>query len=82
MLPGAALAHPHVWMTGGADFGVDADDRLNRVRIPRIYDALASLHLLGTKGPYADGGRVLSDEDKTRIPADQADWAEEFDGDS
>ena len=81
-LPGMSISHPHVWVSGGADFGVDADGRLDRLHIAWIYDEFASIYLLSYLGADADGDQVLSDEDKKKILADQTQWPDEFAGDS
>ena len=80
--PVAALAHPHVWVSGGADFGLDAEGRLARLHVTWVYDEFASLYLLNAVGADADGDQVLTAEDKARILADQTAWEEDFEGDS
>lgn len=82
LLSGVAGAHPHVWVTGGADFGVDAEGRLARLHITWIYDEFASLYLLNYVGADADGDRVLTEEEKAKVLADQTNWPAEFEGDS
>lgn len=81
-LPALAAAHPHVWVTGGADFGLDAEGRLARLHVTWIYDEFASLYLLNAMEADADGDRVLTGEEKARIIADQTSWEEDFKGDS
>ena len=81
-LSGAAGAHPHVWVTGGADFGLDAEGRLARLHITWIYDEFASLYLLNYLGADADGDQVLTAEDRAKILADQTNWPPHFEGDS
>lgn len=81
-LPGAAGAHPHVWVSGGADFGLDDEGRLSRVHITWTYDEFASLYMLTHLGVDADGDQVLTEEDKARIIADQTEWPAGFEGDS
>ncbi len=81
-LPGAVGSHPHVWVTGGAHFGVDDQGQLERVYINWTYDEFASLYLLNYLGADADGDQILTDEDKAKIIADQTAWPDEFAGDS
>lgn len=81
-LPGAALAHPHIWVSGGADFGLDDEGRLARLHVTWVYDEFASLYMLNALGADADGDRVLTDEDKAKILDDQTNWHEDFEGDS
>ena len=74
--------HPHVWVDGGADFGVDADGRLVSLHITWIYDEFASLYMVNYLGVDQDGDGVLSEADKSVILADQTNWPDEFAGDS
>jgi len=78
----AAFAHPHVWITGGADFGLDEEGRLARLHVTWIYDEFASLYLLNYLGVDPDGDQVFSEQDKATVLADQTNWPDEFEGDS
>lgn len=82
LAPGLAGTHPHVWVTGGAHFGVDAEGRIERIYINWTYDEFASLYLLNYLSADADGDQVLSEEDKAKILADQTQWPDDFAGDS
>lgn len=81
-LPGSVISHPHVWVTGGAHFGVDDKGRLERLYINWTYDEFASLYLLNYLQADQDGDQVLNEQDKARILADQTTWPDEFPGDS
>ena len=81
-LPGVAGTHPHVFVTGGAHFEVDAEGRLTRLHVSWIYDSFASLYLLNYLGVDQDGDQVLTEEEKAKILADQTNWPDEFQGDS
>ncbi|MEM1300110.1 MAG: DUF1007 family protein [Pseudomonadota bacterium] len=79
---GAAFAHPHVFVSGGADFGIDEQGRLERLHISWIYDEYASLYLLSYVSADLDGDQKLTEEEKERILSDQTNWPDEFAGDS
>lgn len=79
---GWAVAHPHVFVSGGADFGIDEQGRLERLHISWIYDEYASLYLLSYVNADMDGDQKLTDDEKERILADQTNWPDEFAGDS
>lgn len=77
-----ATSHPHVWVTGGAHFGVDAQGRLDRLYINWTYDEFASLYLVNYLQADPDGDQILTEEDKAKIIADQTQWPDDFAGDS
>lgn len=77
-----AHSHPHVWVTGGADFGMDDEGRLARLHITWIYDEFASLYMLNYLNVDGDRDQVFSDEDKAIVLADQTTWPDQFQGDS
>jgi len=81
-LAAPAGAHPHVWITGGLHFGLDAEGRLDRVHVTWIFDPFASLFLVGALGLDADGDQRLTAEEEARLVADQTSWPEEYDGDT
>ena len=62
--PASVGSHPHVWVTGGAHFGMDAEGRLERLYINWTYDTYASLYLLSYVKADEDGDQVLNEEDK------------------
>lgn len=74
--------HPHVFVGGGAHFGMNADGKLERLHISWIYDTFASLYLLSYLQADQDGDGILTDDEKERILADQTQWPDEFAGDS
>lgn len=76
------VSHPHVWVTGGADFGLDDQGRLARLHITWIYDEFASLYLISYLDLDRDRDQTFSDEDKERVLADQTNWPDTFKGDS
>ena len=75
-------AHPHVFVAGGAHFGLDDQGRLERLHISWIYDIYASLYMLSFLEIDQDGDQMLSEEDKAKILEDQTKWPDEFAGDS
>ena len=79
---GVAGSHPHVFVGGGAHFGMNENGELERLHISWIYDTYASLYLLSYLDVDKDGDRVLTDEDKKLILADQTNWPATFAGDS
>lgn len=81
-LPGALAAHPHVWVGGGASFGVNDKGQLDRLHVTWIYDTFASIYLLSYLGADQDGDQKLNAEDKKKILADQTNWPDGFAGDS
>ena len=81
-LPGAAAAHPHVWIQAEADFVLDTEGRLERLRITWVYDAFASLYMVGALGIDADADQKMTPEDAEAVIADQLTWPPEFAGDS
>ncbi|MEM7743706.1 MAG: DUF1007 family protein [Pseudomonadota bacterium] len=75
-------SHPHVWVTGGADFGLDEQGRLARLHVTWIYDEFASLYMVNYLNVDQDKDQVFTDEDKAIVLADQTTWPEDFEGDS
>jgi len=82
LLPAPASAHPHVWISGGAHFGLDAEGRLARLHVVWIYDSFASLYIVNALELDKDGDQSLNAAEKARLLADQTTWPEEFAGDS
>ncbi|MFK7942685.1 MAG: DUF1007 family protein, partial [Paracoccaceae bacterium] len=74
--------HPHVFVTGGAHFGVNADGELDRLHISWIYDVYASLYLLSYVNADKDGDGKFTADEKERVLADQTAWPDDFAGDS
>ena len=79
-LASPAIAHPHVWITGGAHFGLDGEGRLERLHITWIFDPFASLFLMGALDLDSDGDQSLSAEEEARLVADRTSWPEAYDG--
>lgn len=82
VVPSLAPAHPHVWVSGGAQFGVDDQGRLERLHVTWIYDQFASIYLLSYLKVDQDNDGKLTDDDKKKILADQTNWPKQFQGDS
>lgn len=82
LLAPSAHPHPHVFVGGGAHFGMDAEGKVERLYISWIYDTFASLYLLSFLQADADGDQKLTEEEKERILADQTMWPDTFAGDS
>lgn len=80
LAPGAARAHPHIYIDSGMDFLFDAEGRLAELRVTWIYDALTSLFMLEDLAIDATG--PLAAEDRARLAAYQTEWDAGFDGDS
>lgn len=80
--PTGTVAHPHVWVSGGADFGINAEGELDRLHITWIYDPFASLYLVNYLNVDQDRDQILTLEDKEKILADQTTWPDTFQGDS
>ena len=76
------ITHPHVFVRGGAHFGMNAEGHLERLHITWIYDTYASLYLLSYVKADQDGDQKLTEDEKGRILADQTTWPDEFGGDS
>lgn len=74
--------HPHVFVGGGAHFGLNEEGQLSRLHVSWIYDTYASLYLLSYVQADKDGDGVLTEEEKGRILADQTQWPDDFAGDS
>lgn len=75
-----ALAHPHVFVDASVDFLLDAEGRVERIRIGWFYDPLFSLYLLGEMG--IDAFAPADDAARAAIAADQTSWIEGFEGNS
>ncbi|MBP7000930.1 DUF1007 family protein [Amaricoccus sp.] len=80
LAPGAALAHPHVFIDGGVDFLFDPQGRLSELRVTWVYDAISSHTMLEDLG--IDAGKALTADEETRLAAYQTEWVEGFAGDS
>ena len=81
-LPSTGGTHPHVFVTGGAHFEVDAEGQLTKLHVSWIYDTFASLYLLNYLEVDQDGDQVLTEDEKAKILADQTNWPDDFQGDS
>ena len=77
-----AGTHPHVFVGGGAHFGVNAEGKLDRLHISWIYDPYASLYLLSYVNADQDGDGKFTPEEKELVLADQTKWPDDFKGDS
>lgn len=75
-----ALAHPHVFVDASVDFVLDAEGRVERLRIGWFYDPLFSLYLLGEMG--IDAFAPADEAVRAAIAEDQTNWIEGFEGNS
>lgn len=81
-LPLPAAAHPHVWIAAEAAFAIDAEGRLERVRITWVYDAFTSLYMVGALGIDTDADQRMTEADAAAVIADQLTWPADFAGDA
>ena len=79
--PGAARAHPHVFIDGGVEFVFDAEGLLTDLKVTWIYDPLTSLFMFEDLG-IDPAATPLGADDRARLAAYQTEWDASFDGDS
>ncbi|WP_245544335.1 DUF1007 family protein [Oceanicola granulosus] len=80
-LPGAAPAHPHVFIDAGFELVFDEDGRLEAVRIEWAYDDFYSLMLIEENGLDADGDGIPEQAALDAYAGGDVDWAAGFPGD-
>lgn len=79
-LPLGARAHPHVFVDGGVDFVMGAENELTALAVTWRYDAFETLYILASHGLdlNADGG--LDPADRERLIRERRDFPADFDG--
>lgn len=82
LAPGAASAHPHIFIDGGLDFLFDAHGRIESLRVTWIYDPLSSLFMLEDLYISPDEAETLDPADSARLAEYQTRWDQGFEGDS
>lgn len=81
LLPGAASAHPHIFIDTGLRLGFDAQGRLASVRVIWSYDDLYSLLTFEDLGLDPDADGTLTDDELARLNGFDMAWIEGYDGD-
>ncbi|MFD1343219.1 DUF1007 family protein [Litorisediminicola beolgyonensis] len=81
VLPGAAGAHPHVFIDTAFELIFDADGALEAVRIDWAYDEFYSLMMIEESGLDADGDGSPEQSALDAFAGQDVDWASGFPGD-
>ncbi|TGN36494.1 DUF1007 family protein [Paracoccus liaowanqingii] len=79
-LPGAALAHPHVFIDAGLALDYDPAGALTQVTVEWAYDDFYSLLIIEDLGLDPDGDGILTPDEQAALQGFDADWEEGFDG--
>lgn len=82
LCPGAAAAHPHVFIDVKVEVILDDQDRATAVRIGWIYDAFFSLSTLADRGLDPDGDGALTEAEKAALAGWDMHWQDGYPGDS
>ncbi len=77
---GPALAHPHVFVDGGADFEISEGGSLERIRVTWRYDAFETLYILSDLNVLPMPGSDFSDQSRVIVEAALGDFPPDFDG--
>ena len=76
-----AHAHPHVFVNAQAGFQIDAEQRLQALRISWRYDAFTTLFLFDALDLDSDSDGQLNDSDLATVAAAETDWPADYNGD-
>lgn len=82
LLPGAAAAHPHIFVSTGVEVIFDDQGRAASVRISWTYDELFSLMIISDNGYDPDGDGQLTAGELARLNGMDMEWDPEFAGDT
>jgi ABC-type uncharacterized transport system substrate-binding protein len=82
LLPLPAAAHPHVFIGTGLTLVLDADNRLEAIRVTWSYDELYSLLVLEERGLDPDYDGALTAEELASLNGFDMAWMEGFPGDT
>ncbi len=63
----SARAHPHMFFTSTAQFLLDDEGRLAKLRVVFLIDELNTIYTMAELGVNKDGDQVFSDEDTQKI---------------
>ncbi|MGI9523349.1 MAG: DUF1007 family protein [Hyphomicrobiaceae bacterium] len=63
----AAQAHPHMFFNSTAEFILDGQGRLSKLRVVFLIDELNTVYTFAELGVNKDGNQELSDEEKHKI---------------
>ncbi|MEM9814564.1 MAG: DUF1007 family protein [Pseudomonadota bacterium] len=75
-----ASSHPHVFVDGGVDVVIRDGSVLEALEVTWLYDPFESLYILASLGVIPDARMQLSDADRARLIAHEADWSDGFTG--
>ncbi len=81
LAPAPALTHPHIFVDVGLEVMVDAEGRMEAVRVTWAYDALYSLLITEDYGLDSDGDAVLTPGEEAQLAGFDMRWVEGFNGD-
>ena len=76
-----AHAHPHVFVNAQAGFQIDAEQRLQALRISWRYDAFTTLFLFDVLDLDSDSDGLLNDADLATVATAETDWPPGYNGD-
>lgn len=76
----AASAHPHVFVDGGVNFIMGAENTLEAVHVTWRYDAFETLYMLSSFGMSLNSEGELDEEDLQKVVRLLSDWPDDFDG--
>lgn len=80
--PGAALAHPHIFIDAGLRFAFDGQGQVTAVEITWAYDSLYSLSQIIERGLDPDADGVLTPAEEAALSGFDLQWDPGFAGDS
>jgi ABC-type uncharacterized transport system substrate-binding protein len=81
LIPGAAAAHPHVFVEAGVELVMDGAGQLLGVRLTWTYDDFFSYLLTADLGIDPEGDLILTDAELATLQASVMDWPADFAGD-
>jgi ABC-type uncharacterized transport system substrate-binding protein len=81
LIPGAAAAHPHVFIEAGVEVVMDGAGRMLGVRLTWTYDDFFSLMLTADLGIDPEGDLILTDDELLTLQTSVMDWPADFAGD-
>lgn len=80
--PGAALAHPHIFIDTGLRFAFDGQGQVTAVEISWTYDSLYSLSQIIERGLDPDADGALTPAEEAALAGFDLQWDPGFAGDS
>lgn len=81
LLPASiAAAHPHVFVDGGVDFIMGAENTLEALKVTWRYDAFETLYILSSHGLVLNDEGELNESTRQTLVSLRSQFPEDFDG--